>query len=66
VAFHIWHKYPHRQLVDHGLNVEYGKSYEWWKERRGAAPGFRPEFGQHVDRNYDTYEKVLQMGLTLS
>jgi hypothetical protein len=49
-------------FVDHGVNVEYGKSYEWWKERRGAAPGFRADFGKHVDANYDTYEKVLQMG----
>lgn len=49
-------------FVDHGFNVEYGKSYEWWKERRGKAPGFHRGFGQHVDGDYDSYEKVLPMG----
>src|SRR5512140_1832868 len=35
---------PIRAFVDHGENVTYGKSLEWWKQRRG--PWIRPEGGQ--------------------
>jgi beta-lactamase superfamily II metal-dependent hydrolase len=46
-------------FIDHGDNVEYGKSDEWWKERRtGAQPGV----GKRTDAMYDDYLKAVQKG----
>lgn len=47
-------------FVDHGLNVEYGKSDEWWRERR--APIFHSGYAKEVDAQYDAYQKVLSTG----
>jgi hypothetical protein len=49
-------KIPIRAFVDHGENVTYGKSLEWWKQRR--APWIRPDGGQRIDATYDAYRQV--------
>jgi competence protein ComEC len=46
--------------VDHGQNVEYGKSDEWWKERR--APMFHPGIAKKYDETYDSYAKARATG----
>jgi beta-lactamase superfamily II metal-dependent hydrolase len=54
---------PIIRFLDHGENVEYGKSDEWWKERR---PGATPGVGKRTDAMYDSYVKAVQKGRRIS
>jgi hypothetical protein len=47
---------PIKNYVDHGENVEFGKSDDWWKQRRG--PWFREGMGKQYDDNHKKYLKA--------
>jgi hypothetical protein len=51
---------PILHFVDHGESVEFGKSDDWWKERRG--PWFRPGMGKAYDDMYKSYAKARKKG----
>lgn len=47
--------FPIQTIVDHGTNVEFGKSDEWWKHRRND---FQPGLGEQTDQEHKAYMKV--------
>jgi hypothetical protein len=51
---------PIVHFVDHGESVEFGKSDDWWKERRG--PWFKPGMGEKYDELYMSYVKARSAG----
>jgi competence protein ComEC len=51
---------PILHYVDHGPSIEFGKSDDWWKERRG--PWFKAGMGERYDTLYKSYLKVRQEG----
>ena len=46
-------KVPVRHFVDHGESVVYGKSDEWWKQRR--TRWFRDGMGKEYDKRFELY-----------
>jgi phosphoribosyl 1,2-cyclic phosphodiesterase len=53
-------KVPILNWVDHGESVVYGKSDEWWKQRRG--PWARPGMGKMDDQRFDEYKAARSTG----
>jgi competence protein ComEC len=52
---------PIANFVDHGENITYHKSDDWWRERRG--PWMRGNgWGRHSDELYDDYVRVRSQG----
>ena len=49
-------KIPILNFVDHGQSVTYGKSDEWWKQRR--SPWSRVGMGAQDDKRFDAYKEV--------
>jgi competence protein ComEC len=47
--------FPIQTIVDHGANVEFGKSDEWWKVRRND---FQPGLAKQTDDEYRAYLKI--------
>jgi competence protein ComEC len=48
-------KFPIQTIVDHGANVEFGKSDEWWKGRRND---FQPGLAKQTDDEHRAYLKI--------
>jgi len=53
-------EFPIPNFVDHGESIVYGKSDEWWKQRR--TPWARPGMGKAYDESYEAYRKVREKG----
>jgi competence protein ComEC len=50
-------KFPIQTIVDHGANVEFGKTDEWWKHRRND---FEPGLARQTDDEHRAYLKVCE------
>jgi competence protein ComEC len=53
-------EFPILNFVDHGESIVYGKSDEWWKQRR--TPWARPGIGKAYDESYEAYRQVREKG----
>ena len=50
-------KFPIQTIVDHGTNVEFGKTDDWWKQRRND---FEPGLAKQTDAEHQAYLKICE------